>query len=152
MRIPFSRRLTRDLSAHLCLSLLCALLIYLKTENSGYALVFILGGIFIDLDHLLDYFFSFRRFVLRAFLASLQLRGGKVYLLLHSWEIVFLLLTWGSAVKSPPLAILAAGFALHLVIDNLQRKNLFFYFFTYRLAHGFKVATLLPEFRFIVRS
>lgn len=140
------RRIIRDLSLHFSLTLLFSLLIYFSSKTFLYVLLFSLGSILIDLDHLFDHFLYFgNKFDPSAFLNCLSIKSGKLYLPLHSWEIDFLIILLGFLLKSLGLLYLGLGIAMHLAIDAAQRTNPFLYFLTYRIRKKFSVRSLLPE-------
>lgn len=141
-------RVVKDLSIHFVVTSVCALLVYLMTKNMRYAVIFIATGLLVDLDHLIDYGLFFKhRFNLRAFLNCLYLKSGRIYLFMHSWELVCLILATSVFSGSLSLFVLTLSLALHMAIDNLQRKDPMFYFFVYRAAKRFEAETLLPEYR-----
>lgn len=147
MTLPDSRRVVLDIFIHFLLSLAISAIVFLKSGNLVYAVVFIGGGVLIDLDHFLDYYLFFkRRFNLRNFLKCAYLESGKVYIFLHSWEIIFLLLLICLACKSRELLIFSISLAFHLAIDTLQRKNILCYFLIYRIIRKFEVKDIFPEF------
>jgi len=135
-----------DITAHFLTTLILLLIVYLKTNNLSYVMLVIGGGFLVDLDHLVDHFIYFkRRFILRDFLTCSALKSGRVYLFLHSWEIVFAILIVGLALDNKDLQLLALSLAVHLAIDNAQRKNPLFYFLSYRIIKKFEVPVLLTE-------
>jgi len=134
-----------DISQHLLSTVILCAAVYFISSNLAYSLIFLLGGIFIDLDHLLDYFFYKSEFSLRDFFGNVYLDSGKVYVLLHSWELNILILMAAVIFKSYGLFVLFLSMSLHLIIDNAQRKNPMFYLISYRIAKEFSVDTLLPE-------
>lgn len=127
-----------DISAHLVITAICCTVIFMKTGNMGYVFIFIAGGIFIDLDHLVDHFLHFKnRFSLNAFFSSKFVESGKVYIFVHSWELTLLLYIAGLAIKSTGLITLSAGLAVHLVTDCLIKRKFFAYCLAYRIANKF---------------
>ncbi len=146
MRPAYRVKLSIDIALHFFLSAFISAWIYLNTGNVIYAAVFIFGGIFIDLDHLIDYFFSTNKFSLKAFLNSSYLKSGKVYLFLHSWEIGFIIFAVSMAVNSYGLLMLSLALSIHMFIDNTQRENPLFYFLSYRFYKKFDISSLLPEY------
>ena len=138
-----------DLSEHIALSLPAAAVITLATGKPEAGLAFAVGGVLIDLDHLLDYWRE------KGFTLSLQKLnehfGGRkaklLFLILHAWEwnaLLWLLWAW----LGWPLwvAALAAGSLAHLALD--QRYNLlqpWAYSFFARAYLGFEAAKLFPE-------
>jgi hypothetical protein len=102
-------------------------------------------GIFLDLDHLIDYFiyfgmrFKWSEFMQRFFQFE-YLKSGKVYIFLHSWEIIvgFSLLASDYKMTLPILAV-SLGFIGHLLVDHRREIKPFGYFLTYRIIHDFKL-------------
>jgi len=140
------RHLITDLCAHFVLTSLLAAAVYFYTRRPAYAAAAILGGIFIDLDHFVDYFLRFGfRFSPKDLFYGTALSSGKIYVPLHSWEIIFFILCLGIFLRSGLLLVFFLGAAIHLGIDSLQRKNPRVYFLTYRLMKKFDADTLLPE-------
>jgi len=141
------RKALLDIAAHILCTVFVASLLYMNIKNPVYAGVFLLGGFFLDLDHLIDYFSYFKSgFSLNNFLGSAYLESGKVYVFMHSWEIDCLMLMASIATGSAGLLVFFLSVTLHLAIDNIQRKNPLFYFLIYRIRKGFDVNILLPEF------
>jgi len=134
-----------DILIHVISTLLLSVFIYNATGDWFSVFIFVLGGIFIDLDHLIDYFAYQSKFRLSDSLNSAHLDSGKVYVFFHSWEVNILILVLSLASHSKALFLLFAGMSIHVAIDNVQRKNVFFYFLIYRLAKNFQVSALLPE-------
>jgi hypothetical protein len=109
------------------------------------------GGFLIDLDHVADYVVVERQRDLRpgAFLRYyLEGRTRRAVLVLHSYELFALLsvLAWWTDV--PLLWGYLMGALMHLALDIAfngeltPRSIVAFYSFGYRLAHGFRMATL----------
>lgn len=135
-----------ELSVHLFATLFLAAVFYFFTAKFTNAILVILGGVFIDFDHFIDYFIYFRnKFNLVYFFRGYFLRSGRVYLFLHSWELIFTLFVLSWATGSSGLFALWSGLAMHLLIDNLQRQNPWVYFLSYRFSKRFIVEELLPE-------
>lgn len=115
----------------------------------------ILGGVLIDLDHLIDYFLAFRwRWRLSYFLKGYQfLKSDKVYVLLHGWEyiIVLSLVLWTMDMSTSIFIGLFAfglGSLFHLIVDTFVNHGMTFwgYSFFYRLQRGFDVEKIVtPE-------
>lgn len=135
-----------DLSIHLILAAVISFFIFEYSSNFKYIAIFLCGTLLIDLDHLLDYFFACGlHFSLRGFFGNIHLKSGKVYLLLHSWELVALIFVFGFSLSQNYALFLSFGMAVHLIVDNLKRTNKLFYFLTYRIIKKFNVDELLPE-------
>ena len=140
-------RIIWDLAAHLIVSLAGTAVTFAVTGNAGFSLLFFASGIFLDIDHFLDYVICFKRTInASAFFNGLATMSGRVYVFLHSWEIALGILIYAAVSSSAAPLIFGLGYAAHLAIDNAQRKNLLFYIFLYRLAKGFNTEVLLPEY------
>ena len=140
------RQTALDLCWHLSSSIILAVIIVRISGSLLYGFVCILGGIFLDLDHLVDYFlFARKRFILGDFMKYKYLTSGKVYLLLHSWEINLIILALALFSGSGLLSALFLAMTLHLLIDSLQRENSLFYFLIYRVHKGFNFGVMLPK-------
>ncbi|MBI4635594.1 MAG: hypothetical protein HY727_04520 [Candidatus Rokubacteria bacterium] len=110
------------------------------------------GGFLIDVDHAVDYVLFDRQRDLRpsAFLRH-YLEGRLTYavLLLHSWELMALLVLTAWWTEAPAVWGYVAGALGHLLLDitfNAEmtpRSIVAFYSFAYRAAHGFRAAVLL---------
>lgn len=142
------RKIYIDIAVHLIFSIIFSAVIFIKTNTAIYACIFILGGVFIDLDHFVDHFIFFKnRFKLSDFLDSEYLKSRKAYLFLHSWEIILIVLIFAVKIKSFGLLLVFFSASLHLAIDNIQRKNLLAYFLFYRAYNKFNAAVIFPEFK-----
>lgn len=104
----------------------------------------LVGGFWIDLDHLIDYFLTFGvLFDLSRFLQSEQfVVSGKTYVLFHAWEYLFILLGALFFVKKQKtktvLLALLLGTLSHLVIDTLSYSfPIAYYSILYRILDGF---------------
>lgn len=111
---------------HLLLSLLPATIIIIAFKNMfkkhNYLITLLLitsliGGFFIDLDHLIDYVLAFGfHFKLDYFIKGYQfLKSDKIYVLLHSYELVVFLLL---------ISIIFMSF--RALARNLSNKKLMF--------------------------
>lgn len=140
---------------HFSLSLLVGIIvwrIYGKPLLSFLGAV--VGGFFIDLDHVLDYFFAFGlNLNLVQFFSGMQfLKSDKMYLLFHGWEYVLILLiatffVKSEAVKTILLAI-ALGFFVHLCTDIVINEGMSVkgYSVVYRFKNNFEIEHIVtPE-------
>lgn len=144
-------------SRHLALSAGISALLYRLTQNRRAAVSSFLAGVFWDLDHVADYMIQygipwnlgvfFRRFYKREI--------PRVVLLLHSWEIVALMVGFTglricsfyrgknqgtSATTKVPWALVGTvvGAVSHLLSDQIVNKpRPRAYFFVSRLRSGF---------------
>ena len=146
------------LSIHLTIHFLVALLVgYLAGryfKKMSIALIAgILGGFFIDLDHLLEYFFYYGyHFNLSYFLEGREfLLSDKIHLIFHAWEYVPILFLIAYLLrKKRTLAIFIftlslAGF-FHIFSDVYINKYPFkFYSISYRASQNFSTPKLITE-------
>lgn len=130
-----------DLSAHFIISLEIGFIAYLFYGEAVYFLAALLGGFFIDSDHIFDCFIYFGKISLRKVLVFPYRRAEKVYLLLHSWELIIItgfFVFWQQALF---WQVFVFSWAMHLLVDNidqLKKKRLGHYFFIYRLVNRFE--------------
>lgn len=137
-----------DVCVHLFFTILIAMWIYGKTSNLVYASIFVLGGIFIDLDHLIDHFICFKdKLNLHDFVNGYYIKTGKVYVFLHPWEINFILFVLALSIRSYGLFLLSLSLSMHLAIDNIQRRNLLAHFIIYRFINNFDINIIFPELK-----
>ena len=111
-------------------------------------------AVFLDVDHLLDYWlahgvdFDWRRFLQETRGGGLYfLKSRRILILLHSWELVFLV--WAGAVffKVPQLGLsFSLGFIPHLLWDQFTyAKKPLMYFFAFRLVNRFRLNNICGE-------
>jgi len=82
------------------------------------------AGVFVDIDHLLDYFFTSRRIsfdVKDLFYKCENHLLSTAYLLLHSYELAAALLAAAYFTRSAVLGGAFAGFAAHLFMDAIYK-------------------------------
>lgn len=110
---------------HLAVSCAVSALLYLSFRSLPVALWSFIGGTLIDLDHIYDYARHPERpagggFELGHFF---DVVGGcrlkRVYVLLHSWELVaaMLLLGWCAPAAGAVLIPMAFGMGIHVILD-----------------------------------
>lgn len=109
------------------------------------SLWFIVGGLLIDVDHIADHLLWNWRFDLGDFFTGEFLKSGNVYLIFHGWEIVFGILFFGLYRGADILIYAGTAMCLHLIIDQVQKRNPLSLFIFYRWAKRWKVETILPE-------
>ncbi len=109
--------------------------------------VFTLG---LDLDHLIDYFIykeGIRLNIIEFLTHDYLLSNGKVYLFLHAWEWVLVLLVAYMAKKSKPKIILflALSIIAQLIVDTLSYGfDWRVYFISFRFINNFDHALFFP--------
>jgi len=146
-----------DELVHLTLSLFVGFVIWRKWRTTIYVFVAtLIGGFFIDLDHLFGYFLAFgTNFNLIYFLKGYQfLKTDKNYVIFHSWELVIILLVISFVLffsfrkKTVSLLLLAFSLSLcaHLIFDVVSNKMLpQSYFLLYRIKNNFDLKTMMPS-------
>lgn len=132
---------------HTLSSFVLAVAIFFFTRFLGAAVVALLAGVFIDSDHLIDYWAlkPQRPFSVRDFLDSEKYnkQAKFFFLFLHGWEWLALLIifTWVSG-WNVILLSLTLSVVLHLALDcynqiNDKKANPLAYFFFFRVLKGF---------------
>src|SRR3989338_3756884 len=100
-----------------------------------------LSGIFIDLDHILDYFLYEKKIKLDIkdfFYKCEALILNKVYLLLHSYELIIILAILAYFTNNYIVLGLLIGFGTHIMLDLSANKVHFLgYSFIFRLINRF---------------
>ena len=147
--------LALHISIHFLMAILSGLIFGLVFKRVWLGLIAgIIGGFFIDLDHILEYFFVFGlKFDLVDFLNGLQfLISDKIWLIFHAYEYFPLLILLAYFLRKKEvlsfflITLAFAGF-VHLIsdsyINNFPPKN---YSIIYRASKNFSAPELLrPE-------
>ena len=130
-------------SKHVVVSVLVSALVWWWLRSSAAALACFLMGVFIDLDHIIDFLCNSRRKLrFHRFFTAFEFEVMEnIFVFLHSWEFALiwlaLLLSLPEA-RQPVVQGLFIGFVTHLGLDNLfNRHSRWAYFLLYRLRHGF---------------
>jgi len=135
---------------HLSLTTGLTLLTLPFLEDRLCALFFWFGGIFIDVDHCVDYVrergrFTFNLSAMEGFFFNLQVK--KLYCVLHSYELLVALwcINFFFFHSSYGYSLLL-GCVVHLVADSIYNPvHWKSYFFFYRLKHEFALEKLLQK-------
>lgn len=135
---------------HFTVSLILGLIFGLIFQSYLIGILTWLVGWLIDCDHLLDYFiylrkfktkFSFREFFSVNFFKKL----GKIYVLAHAWEYLFIFLIGSFFYKLsfPFIVAIGSSYGLHLLMDQFTNNiHPLMYFLLYRIKVGFNVNKL----------
>src|SRR3989338_8501944 len=110
------------LKSHIIITFGISSILYLIYNSFCMFISSFIGGVLIDLDHLVDYYFhngiNFR--VRRFFTWCYNLQWNKVIILLHSLELIFALWVVISVFNLGPLWLgLAIVISQHLILDML---------------------------------
>lgn len=132
-----------QLLKHAVVSLVISALVWWWLRSLAGAAACFLVGVFIDLDHVIDFFYNRRRHLQfhRIFTVFEFEIMENIFVFLHSWEFALvwlaLLLTLPEA-RQPVVLGLFIGFVSHLLLDNFfNRHARWAYFLLYRLRYGF---------------
>lgn len=126
---------------HVAVSIVVSALVWLFLRSFTAALACFLTGVFLDIDHLIDYIWNYGwKVKTRHFFKSFEFEVFEnIVVFLHSWEFiaVYLAILW--LVNWQPVAIGALiGIFTHLLLDHFfNGHSRFAYFLSYRLRHGF---------------
>jgi hypothetical protein len=133
---------------HFILTSLAALFFWWRFKDKRLILFAFFFGFFIDIDHWFDYFMCFGPVINLKFffnVSSYVYQSGKVYVLLHGWEFVFIFWLLGSflekkfKIKGLSLTILFS-YLFHLLWDNFSfTHHPLGYFFIYRILNSFSL-------------
>jgi dolichol kinase len=128
--------------AHAVTSGIISAFVWMHFRSFSCAAVSFIAGVFIDLDHLIDYYAAhrFTFSVKRIYCACVRIRFKKLYLLLHSYEIVIILWIAIYAFSLSDIWKAAAiGLTQHIIFDQITNPiSALGYFLTYRIMKGFK--------------
>ncbi len=129
-------------SRHAALSVPVSAAVFALSRSIPAAIAVMLGGVLIDLDHVIDYVreYGFRIDVAHFFETFYHTRYRRIVLLFHAWElmIALALIAWATG-WNPWLWGLTIGASTHLALDqtfNYTRPGT--YFFVWRLAKRFQ--------------
>jgi hypothetical protein len=132
--------------------------------GSGAAFVgAMLGGFFIDSDHVVDQLWSISKAKnpdSSQFSDSARLRIADLWkrrklvrlpLIFHSYELLALLIAVAVWLHTPFMIGLSSGYALHIALDLIRHyhefRSPFFYLILFRLSHRFRRDRLIkPEY------
>lgn len=129
------------LSIHIFFSLVAGFIVWKLWKKPVASFIFgVVGGVLVDLDHVIDYFLAFGWNIRFEYFAKGYefLKSDKIYILLHGWEYVIILAVlaiWifkNRTAKSVILA-LALGLFFHLGFDASANEGA--KFSTYSIAN-----------------
>lgn len=132
---------------HFAIGLAIGLYFFRKYKNIKLVLISLIASIFIDLDHLFDLWLYSTNFhqpfnPLAVISVDFFQLSGKIYILLHSYELIIILFALGYLYpKGKYYAwVIAVSFLFHIIIDQLTyQPNIFEYSFIYRLINNFSL-------------
>ena len=128
-------------------------LMYRLFGKYSLSLVAFFAGILIDIDHYFEGLIYNRfkiNWIFNTYPHTFWQKYGRMTILFHSWELLFLILVLGEIFNLEPLAIaVVVPCILHLSLDNLiysgfRKMPVLQYFFIFRLYHKFDYKILCP--------
>jgi hypothetical protein len=123
--------------------------LYAATKSWPLVLGFVVAEVAVDVDHVWDHLlFSPRPLRLATFMQKgIQLTWSRMVYLLHSYELVLMVVWLAWFLKNDVLWGVATGYATHMLIDEVgnrapwehTRIHAMFYFLLFRLRQGFLI-------------
>jgi len=136
---------------HIAASGIVSYMVYIMTNSLINTAASFAAGILIDCDHCVDYYLNhgFTYDMRKIYDAMSNVRITKVYLLLHSYEL--LLASWALAFLHPLNGLYLAisiGFTHHIIFDQIYNPLVSKgYFLSYRIAMGFRKESIIDTQR-----
>lgn len=127
---------------HIVISGIIGIFVWAWFKSAGCAIIAFASGVLIDLDHFIDYYanFGFTLNLNRIYDACHKMKFSKLYVVLHSYELIALL--WISIFifgLSHYWTAAAIGLTQHMIIDQITNPiNNLGYFLAYRIIRKFK--------------
>jgi len=134
--------------AHIAASLSLAALFWFFTKSIYAAVICLATGIFMDIDHIIDYAINFgwKGITLKkVYEASEETcrnpgEGGfpRIYLIFHMHELMIILWLLFFYTNNIYLLAFTVGYSVHLIMDSMRSiVNLYSYFLIWRIIKGF---------------
>ena len=152
-RFPVDRKLIRKairkrmkLKQHITISLFFSAFLFAISKSWIISTSSFVSGFLIDIDHVLDYFWGFRkRFRVKEFFDD-HYNGEILFIMVifHSWELLVLLSICVLTISWNPWIIgITIGLTQHVVLDQIFNKpNKWWFFFFWRLNNGFDAKSM----------
>jgi len=141
---------------HTIVSTVSGISIFLITRSILLGIITFLSGIFIDIDHLLDYFFNEKKIKLNIkdfFYKCENLKLKKVTLIFHSYELLILLVLLLLTKYNVIVFGILLGFILHIFFDLIFNcGNLMTYSFIYRVIHKFEFKQIFNNKKITIKN
>lgn len=135
---------------HVAISTGLSAIVYAWFKSIPAAMACFLSGIFIDLDHHLDYFICQRK-IPSSYKKLLEWcaahKTGRFYMIFHSYELLTILWLNIYFLKLDEIWIgFALGVSVHLICDQIVNPlKPLYYFLIYRFMHRFDRRSLYKE-------
>ena len=136
---------------HIATSTIVSGILYLLFKSWSMAASALLAGIFIDLDHLIDYFreHGWSLNIKRFFRTCNDCQFDRVILVLHGWEwlLLFFIISWGSD-WNPWITGVLIGLSHHMILDSISScSSLKSYSLFWRWSKNFDFDTTFPKMK-----
>ncbi len=135
---------------HTAFSTVISGILYIIFKSWGLAIACFISGIFIDLDHIVDYTrehglpFNIKNF----FRVNYMAQYNKILLLWHGWEWLVLLSAAAWLTDwNPWITGILIGFSQHLVLDNINSGSRWSYSLFWRWRQDFDFDTIFPRMK-----
>jgi len=134
------------LLGHFIIGLLVGLIVYKKTREVKYLIIALLASFLIDLDHLFDFWmaYGFSLNAVEFFEIDFFNINQAVYVPLHSWELISLIIALGLLFKKYRWELLTIGLAMlfHVAWDVVSYRIMpIDYSLIYRFLNNFSLAS-----------
>lgn len=147
MLSEFKKEVKMHTGFHIAISAALGALVYFFTGNVAAAWALLLGGVLIDLDHLIDSLFIYKRIDVKRIkdVKTFSLHEEKIILGLHSVELLILILAFNFNTVTFGFC---AGMFSHMLMDFFyykpkgRQKSLWSLFFVYRWRKKFSAKLL----------
>ncbi len=139
------------IKGHIVSSGVISFMVYLISRSPVNGIVSFLAGVFIDLDHIVDYYLNYGvNYKLKEVYVTLcESRLDKFYVFLHSFEllVIFWILIFLIPLNNIFCAI-AIGFTQHVFLDQIHNPiKPRAYFLAYRIANKFSREAIIDMSR-----
>lgn len=132
---------------HVSISIIAGVATFLTAKAILPSIACFFAGWLIDVDHIWDFYRNgCRRFSIKRFEDAVDSgKMKKIYLYLHSYELLLILIILCFASHfNYLLSFTTLGFAVHLFFDQIFNPvNPFAYFFTYRILHSYRAEVII---------
>ncbi len=138
------------LRSHVIASIIFSSLFFLVFKSWPIAVSSLFSGVLIDCDHVLDYFWEYRKRVRAKEFFDVCNNGKNSFFcsIFHSWELLALLSIFLPSMNWNPWIVgITIGFTQHIVLDQIFNRELTMltYFVLWRLKNGFSVKKMFPN-------
>ena len=137
------------LQHHITISLFFSAFLFAVSKSWIIFTSSLISGVLIDCDHVLDYFWEFRkRFRVKEFFDIHYNEKNLFFMVIfHSWELLALLSICAFSMSWNPWIVgVTIGFTQHIILDQIfNTSNRWTYFFFWRLRNGFNMKKMFPN-------